>query len=304
MSEQNTLPAIITNPNLTPQQRGSMSQVVEKVTPIIEEWKKKAYELVVTDVSQKKLAKLAYEGSVFLKKHRVGIENLRKEMKAPVIEQGRAIDAFAAYLTSQIEPLEEHLKKQENFFEQEKARIRQELIDSRKAELQPYLAVVNPDILDLGSMSDDSFNAVVEDCKVRLEEKIAADKMAEEEKLELQRKLDEERKKNEELENSKKEAERLAREAEEKAKHDALMLRMAPDKEKLQHILGLYPDPAKNDLVMESPEASEILAQFHKKITAAKKYLAAEIDKIQPPVNTQSDENTTEVTTEQTDGPF
>lgn len=81
----------------------------------------KAREIVVTDESQLEEMASARELRLELKRRRVDLEKTRKELKADIIKEGRAIDSTAKWLTDLIAPTEAYLDEQEHFVERKRA---------------------------------------------------------------------------------------------------------------------------------------------------------------------------------------
>lgn len=191
---------------------------------IAAEWEKKASELVVTDESQTTLMKMAKEARLFLKQKRVAIENTRKELKEQSLREGQTIDAIAKILKNLIEPIEGHFEKQEKF-----AEIREDdRKQARMIERNEILSSLNYDysFTDTKNMSDQQFDLLVKGIKSQIQEKIEAERKAEEERIAREKAEQEERERirieNEKLKAEAEEKERqLQKEREESAKREA-----------------------------------------------------------------------------------
>lgn len=157
-------------------------------TSVAEEWKEKAYSIVVTDESQTDLMEQAKEGKKLLKTKRIEIEKKRKLLKEQSLNEGRLIDSVAKHLTSLIEPAEKYLEVQEKYAEQKEWERKQELKRQRYLLLEPYLEVIDPNTIQLDIISEEAFTTILNGAKYGLEQKRAEDKRLEEERIALQEK--------------------------------------------------------------------------------------------------------------------
>ena len=158
------------------------------------EWKNKAESLVVTDVTQTEKMVQAHEARLILKNIRVSVEKTRKMLKEDSKKKGEAIDGVARVLKELIEPIEEHLEKQEKFTQiQEQKRL-----EALKAEREEKLKTFEVDttFYDLVNMPQETFDQLFESSKLSYNNKIELQKKAEQDKLEKERidNLTEERK--------------------------------------------------------------------------------------------------------------
>lgn len=157
-------------------------------TSVAEEWKEKAYSIVVTDESQTDLMEQAKEGKKLLKAKRIEIEKKRKLLKEQSLNEGRLIDSVAKHLTSLIEPAEKYLEVQEKYAEQKEWERKQELKRQRYLLLEPYLEVIDPNTIQLDIISEEAFTTILNGAKYGLEQKRVEDKRLEEERIALQEK--------------------------------------------------------------------------------------------------------------------
>jgi len=81
------------------------------------EWELKAKTIIVSNETQKAEMEMARVGRLFLRDKRIDIEKARKKLKEQSLREGKAIDGIANVLKALIEPIEEHLDKQEHFIE-------------------------------------------------------------------------------------------------------------------------------------------------------------------------------------------
>lgn len=185
-------------------------------------------DIVVTDETDLATMAKAREQRLILKKTRATVENKRKELKADIVKQGRAIDGVAKFVKEQIEPAEQYLETQEKFAELREA----ERVAKKKAERIEQLSKYVDDIsiFNLDEMTDERFAVVLESAKVQKEAELAAAKKAEEERIAK------EKAEAEEQERIRKENERLKAEAEarEKAEQAERAKREAEEAKRLE----------------------------------------------------------------------
>lgn len=166
----------------------------------------------------------------YLKGYRVGIENRRKELKAPILDLGRKVDEEAKRLTAIVEPRELELDKDSAAYEAEQARIAQEAADSKRRIVEDRLAVmakygIAPNLSLVDDATPEEWDEKVAEWeiakeaeRVRLEAEAAeAARKAEEERIERER-LEAERK----AEADRLEAEREVERAKERAERERL----------------------------------------------------------------------------------
>jgi len=129
------LELVVKKSGLEPSKAEVMLERFSDAAAMAVEWEARAKTIVVTDESQTALMKMAREGRLALRAKRIEIENTRKELKADVILQGKAIDGVANFLKALIVPIEKHLDAQEHFVElREKAAE-----EARRAEAEKLL---------------------------------------------------------------------------------------------------------------------------------------------------------------------
>ena len=91
-----------------------------------DEWAKQTRNIVVTDASQTTIMDMARVCRLAIREKRLAIEKSRKELKADILREGKAIDGIANVLFALLEPLEVYYDKQEHFVkyqEEEKAEL-------------------------------------------------------------------------------------------------------------------------------------------------------------------------------------
>lgn len=86
-----------------------------------DEWTKTTRVIKVTDASQTHMMDMARAARLAIREKRLAVEKSRKELKADVVREGKAIDGIANVLFALLEPLEEYYSAQENFVERQAA---------------------------------------------------------------------------------------------------------------------------------------------------------------------------------------
>ena len=165
--------------------------------------------------------KLVHAARMDVRARRIGVEKIRKDLKANALDFGKRVDAEAKRITALLEPIEEHLDAQETAYEDAKAEIKRQAEVAKQAALQARIDalwavdVVLP-VLQVGAFTDDEFAAILNDAK--------AEHAAKLEKIEAER-IERERIEAEAAAARKAEDERLAKERAEleaeKARHAA-----------------------------------------------------------------------------------
>jgi hypothetical protein len=187
----------------------------------------------------------AKEGRLLLKAKRIEIEKTRKSLKEQSLNEGRLIDGIAKTLTALVEPAEKHLELQERFAELQEQKRKAELKAKRYELMLPYTEVIDPETLNLGLITEEAFNGILNYAKTTLDAKVESDRVAKEEKESLEKALAEE-KENLRLENERLKAEAIKQQNEArelKAKADELLvkknaeLKAISDKMKKQEIV-------------------------------------------------------------------
>jgi hypothetical protein len=107
-----------------------------------------------------------------IKAVRIASDTTRKDMKADLLRRGRAIDGCHAILMQSLVPVEECLDKIEKAEEIKAQAKRQALIDERTAALEPYSAT--PSMFNLGEMPESQFADLLAGMKSQHLAKLAA----------------------------------------------------------------------------------------------------------------------------------
>jgi hypothetical protein len=109
-----------------------------------------------------------------VKNLRCSVENLRKELKADVLERGKIIDEEATRLKNLLIPIETALEKEEEAEEARKAAEARAKVEAEEKRLQDRIDQitalgVTPDIKNVKAMDDEFFDHYVRDLKVQAE---------------------------------------------------------------------------------------------------------------------------------------
>lgn len=234
VSQDNQLAVIVKESGLEQSKAQILLNNFSNYFDIAADWENKAKTLVVTSESQLAEMKMAREGRLFLKSKRVAIENTRKELKEQSLREGQTIDAIAKILKNLIEPIEEHLEKQEKFIEIRETQRKEE----RKAKRVQVLTALNFDFTytDLLNMPDEQYDALVLKLENERDARIEAERKAEEERIAKEKAEAEERERirieNERLKKEAEERERIA--AEERRKYEQEIARREEERRKAE----------------------------------------------------------------------
>ncbi len=104
---------------------------------------REAYEGRTFDCTTTDGLKCAQIGRQELRTYRVKIESIRVDLKAPLLEMGRQIDAEAKRITGEIESLEEPIDRQIKAEEARKAKVREEKARAEREALEAQLRAQN-----------------------------------------------------------------------------------------------------------------------------------------------------------------
>lgn len=157
-------------------------------------------EITVTDEHDTATMQLAREKRLLLKKARTTVENKRKDLKADIVKQGKAIDSVARYVKEEIEPAEQYLELQEKFAEIKQAERVAQIKAKRIEQLMQYTNDVS--VYNFETMTDEQFASllaqhkaateaeakrVADEAKAREEEAAAEAKRIEDQRIENER---------------------------------------------------------------------------------------------------------------------
>lgn len=119
-----------------------------------------------------------------VKNLRCSVENLRKELKADVLERGKIIDEEATRLKGLLAPIEKQLEQEEEAEEARKAAEARAKVEAEEKRLQDRIDQITalgatPDIKAVKTMDDEFFDHYVRDLKVQAEaRRLAAEEAA------------------------------------------------------------------------------------------------------------------------------
>lgn len=118
-----------------------------------------------------------------IKNLRCSVENLRKELKADVLERGKLIDEEATRLKALLLPIEVALEAEEEAEEERKVAIARAKVEAEEKKLQERIddmtAIgVTPDLALLKSLSDEGYDDYRDDKLANYYEQIAAEQEA------------------------------------------------------------------------------------------------------------------------------
>ena len=83
-----------------------------------------------------------HDARMVVKNYRVAVEKTRTALKADALNYGRMVDAEAKRITALLEPIEDHLGRQEEAIEIERERIKAEAEAARKRRLDDRMAAL------------------------------------------------------------------------------------------------------------------------------------------------------------------
>ena len=151
----------MTTAELTPQTQAAMVRSeFRKQDAVIAELKEKCTGMTVAKDGYKTVKAARIE----VKNLRCSVENLRKDLKADVIERGKIIDEEATRLKNLLTPIEKALEAEEEAEEARKAAEARAKVEAEERRLQARIdnmiqIGVTPDIVRLKAMSGDEFLA-------------------------------------------------------------------------------------------------------------------------------------------------
>lgn len=172
----------VTEP-LEPRRAATLRESFGAMFDHVEGWQVEAAGLLVTAEDQVGKMKRARLLRLEIKDARVALDKRRKELKASVLVEGRAIDGAFAVFEGLAAPLEAHLREQETFAERAEAARRDALMEARQAAL---LALETPPWeipADLGELGEGQWIGVLvlaQEAKKKREDKARADAEAHE----------------------------------------------------------------------------------------------------------------------------
>lgn len=271
-------------------QKSKAKQIEDTFVPMVEMLKgfESDFNEIVSEEVTEDLCKRAKRLRLDISKVRIETEKMRKEEGDEFLRAKKAIDGVANILKYAVKDKEDSLQKIENHFLLIKIEAEKKLAQERSDELEKY-NVFN--VAGLGSMSDDVYKNFILGAKTNHEAVIAAEKKAEEERVEKAkaeaaereriRKENEQLKKEAEIREKKAEEERIERE-----KKEAAEKAKAEKAEKIRKDKEAKEKAAQEDLLRLEREKREKAEQEIKaKKEAEKKAEEDRLQKIQDDLN-------------------
>jgi hypothetical protein len=185
MKKETSKSELVVLVNKSELQSGTRELLITSFEPLFlqaKEWREKAEALVVTDATQVSEMKQAREGRLALKSIRVEADKKRKELKEDSTRYNNAVQGIYNTIQALIVPIEQHLEKQEKFAEIAEDNRKKALHDSRLLALREYNFQYDTGF-HLGDMSEESYQSLLDGCKIANEKRIAEEKRIEEEKI-------------------------------------------------------------------------------------------------------------------------
>jgi len=197
---------VLKNSKLTPDTSSRLKLMFKERFSKIEKYAAMAYDINVTDISQKPEMKLSASLRSNIRTERTGADKDRKAEGEDARLFVGAVNGMFNVLKAIALPAEAHLEKQEKFAERYEAEQKDQLRKAREIALEPYSEVITSEGMDLAAMTDEGFDNLVNGAKLQIEAKqkedeeaerlrIAEEKRIEAERIEAERKREEERQK-------------------------------------------------------------------------------------------------------------
>lgn len=183
------------------------------------EWREQIDSLVIESVNDKAKMKIAREARLFLRNNRLDAKRLvdqkRDEVKAKKLQydlEDRAWLKSFQLVESVCKSLEDKAREKEEYAERVEAERKEKLRQDRWEQLGQY---VEEEPYGLGEMPESTYNALLSGAKQQYEERIEAEKKAEEERKRIE---EEEKKERERIRLENEELKKQAEEAEKRRK--------------------------------------------------------------------------------------
>lgn len=100
-----------------------LAEAKEEIMKVIREWSTAARDCAVTSAEDIINIEKAKAGKAFITSKISALEKARKKLKAPILEEGRALDAAFSELSNALIPLKVFLTNQATFVEREQEKI-------------------------------------------------------------------------------------------------------------------------------------------------------------------------------------
>ena len=177
-------------PELTMIEESKAEAIRATFEPMVEMLKtfEDAFNEIVRDADEKideEITSRAKRLRIDIGKVRIETEKIRKEQKEEYLRAGKAIDGVSNILKWAVSDKEDQLKEIENYFEIQEQKRLEKLQTDRVMDLSKY--VEDAEERDLASMDEDVWNAYFNQKKKDYEDRIEAERKAEEERKERER---------------------------------------------------------------------------------------------------------------------
>ncbi len=147
MSDVNPLEVLVKEAGVSETKAQFLFRTFNRAAATASDWEERAMAIVVTDDSQTSIMNQAREARLILRETRIDVEKKRKELKQDALREGQLIDGIAKTLKGLIQPLEDHLEKQEHFVEnrikaeEEERKVKAEALLREQEEAERVAAV-------------------------------------------------------------------------------------------------------------------------------------------------------------------
>lgn len=160
MTNDNPLALTIKRFGIDEIEAGSLQSTFQQFLTAAQVWDEKAKAITVTVGEDKEGIRKAREIRLELRQIRIAVEKRRVDLKAESLRRGQAIDAVANFIKSFIEPLEDHLQKQEDFVKLQIEAATRKRTEEREAKLAAL--GLAPNLYKTDTMTEEEFLAVLE----------------------------------------------------------------------------------------------------------------------------------------------
>ena len=150
------------------------------------EWRERSKQLVVTQVTQTREMKMAREARLAIRDIRLEADKARKALKEDANRYNSTVQGIYNTIESEIKPIEEHLKLQEDFIQIQEQKRLDELRIEREAEMKP-LSEFFPLVNNVELLSNEDYAKLIKGAELSRDAKIAQDRIDEENRLENER---------------------------------------------------------------------------------------------------------------------
>lgn len=172
MSPSENINAIMLRSELPVESQVEITSRLQLYINNIEEWKKIADSIQITDVTQIDLIERAKEGNKLIKKVRIEIDKIRKDIGGTYYKKYKTINEVCGVLTDIIKPLEESLLEKGRFIEILKEKKERVLHEERILKLNPYLEFASINV-NYGQYTEEEFLKIYNTAKLAYDGKQA-----------------------------------------------------------------------------------------------------------------------------------